>query len=122
NLIECKAVAADGGMNLIAGEQSVSIPALSGIAANDNVTFGARPEHIEIVDEADADVVATLDLSEQLGGETYLYCSADGLPQLTVHQLGQLPVQRGQQIHLRFNRECVHLFNADGRVIANGIA
>ena len=34
----------------------------------------------------------TLDLVEQLGGETYLYGSAPGLPQLTVRQDGQAPM------------------------------
>ncbi len=122
NLIECAVAGGDSGLDLVAGQQRVSIPALSGVSVDDKVTFGARPEHIEIVDEAEADLVATVDLSEQLGGETYLYCTADGLPQLTVHQLGQLPVHRGQQIHLRLTRDSLHLFNADGRVIANGIA
>ena len=57
--------------------------------------------------------------AEQLGGETYLYCDADGLPQLTVHQSGQLPVVKGQDLHLSFDRSKMHLFNAAGTVLAN---
>ena len=57
--------------------------------AGADITLGARPEHIDVVDEAQADLVITLDLVEQLGGETYLYGSAPGLPQMTVRQDGQ---------------------------------
>ncbi|MBO6755625.1 MAG: sn-glycerol-3-phosphate ABC transporter ATP-binding protein UgpC [Roseibium sp.] len=122
NLMEAKAVANGSGYHLNAGPQTVEVPSVPGLSDQSNVTFGARPEHIEIVDEASADVNATVELSEQLGGETYLYCNVDGLPQLTVHQLGQLPVERGETIHLRFDRAQMHLFGADGNVIANGIS
>ena len=122
NLIDAIVAAANGGFELVAGEQRVSIPPLGGISANDSVTFGARPEHIEIVDEADADISAVVDLSEQLGGETYLYCTPEGMQQLTVHQLGQLPIERGQRIFLRFDRSSMHLFDGAGQVIANGVS
>ncbi len=122
NLIDSTVAAANGGFELVAGEQRVSIPPLGGVSANDSVTFGARPEHIEIVEEADADISAVVDLSEQLGGETYLYCTPEGMQQLTVHQLGQLPIERGQRIFLRFDRSCMHLFDGAGQVIANGVS
>ena len=46
-----------------------------------------------------------MDFAEQPGGETYLYSSADGIDQLTVHQLGQLPVDKGTTLHLKFDQE-----------------
>ncbi len=98
----------------------MAIPSVDGVEPGDKVTFGARPEHIEIVGADDADMTATVDLTEQLGGETYVYCTVDGLPQLTVHQIGQLPVTRGEPIHLRFNRDAMHLFDASGKTIVNG--
>ena len=90
NLIEAVAEPSENGFELVSGVHRVAIPAIAGIEAHANVTFGARPEHIEIVEEADADISAVVDLSEQLGGETYLYCTPEGMSQLTVHQLGQL--------------------------------
>ncbi|MCP4315456.1 MAG: sn-glycerol-3-phosphate ABC transporter ATP-binding protein UgpC [Hyphomicrobiales bacterium] len=121
NLVEATTEQANGGIDLVAGLQRISLPAVDGLAAGQNVTFGGRPEHIEIVSDGDGDIVATVDLSEQLGGETYLYCTPEGMPQMTVHQLGQLPVERGQQINLRFNRSSMHLFDSSGQVIANGV-
>ncbi|MCR9138965.1 MAG: sn-glycerol-3-phosphate ABC transporter ATP-binding protein UgpC [Alphaproteobacteria bacterium] len=122
NLVEATVERSDGGFQLAAGDSHVSVPNIEGIREGHHVTFGSRPEHIEIVDEADADIVASVDLSEQLGGETYLYCTPEGMPQLTVHQLGQLPIERGQNIHLRLNRACMHLFDSEGNVIVNGVS
>jgi len=122
NLIEAVAEPADGGFHLVNNAHRIAVPTVSGIEAHAGLTFGARPEHIEIVDESEADISAVVDLSEQLGGETYLYCTPEGMPQLTVHQLGQLPVQRGERVHLRFMRDCLHVFDSDGQVIANGVA
>jgi multiple sugar transport system ATP-binding protein len=120
NLLEAEIAAGDGGFKLVAGGETMAIPSVDGVEPGDKVTFGARPEHIEIVGADDADMTATVDLTEQLGGETYVYCTVDGLPQLTVHQIGQLPVTRGEPIHLRFNRDAMHLFDASGKTIVNG--
>ncbi|MEM6460934.1 MAG: sn-glycerol-3-phosphate ABC transporter ATP-binding protein UgpC [Pseudomonadota bacterium] len=121
NLLDATSQRANGGVELVAGPQRIALPHVDGLAEAEKVTFGARPEHIEIVGEGEGDIVATVDISEQLGGETYLYCTPEGMPQLTVHQLGQLPVQRGQQINLRFDRASMHLFDATGKVVANGV-
>ena len=69
------------------------------------------------MDEAQADLVITLDLVEQLGGETYLYGSAPGLPQVTVRQDGQARYERNQRLGLRLRREWLHLFDADETAI-----
>ena len=121
NLIEAEASHASPDLKLVVGPMSIAVPAVEGCQPG-RVTFGVRPEHIEIVTGPDADIAATVDLTEQLGGETYLFCSAEGWPQLTVHQLGQLPVRRGETVHLRFNRAAMHLFDADGNVIVNGFS
>jgi multiple sugar transport system ATP-binding protein len=122
NLIEAQAEAAGEGIALVAGRTRVALPAMAGISPGDKVVYGIRPEHLELTDTADAaDFSVTIDLSEQLGGETYLYCNADGIPQLTVHQLGQLPIVEGQVLNLRLDRSRMHLFGADGQVIANGV-
>jgi len=121
NLVEAKVSMNGNGAHLESGGQAIHVPSVPGLDTQPSATYGVRPEHIAIVDEADADLRATVELSEQLGGETYLYCNADGLPQLTVHQLGQLPVERGQTVHLKFDRAQMHLFGADGNVLANGL-
>ncbi|MBM6594377.1 ABC transporter ATP-binding protein [Microvirga pudoricolor] len=95
----------------------VSVPSTGSAPVGSDITLGARPEHIDVVPEAEADVVIALDLVEQLGGETYLYGSAPGLPQITVRQDGQAGHERGQRLGLRLKREALHLFDADGHAI-----
>ena len=118
NLIEGAAV--DGA--LIVGDGRIAVPELPGLVAGSRITLGFRPEHILLVEPAEADFTAIVDYSEQLGGETYVYCSAEGMPQLTIHQPGQLPVQAGQVLNLAVDRPSIHLFDANGQAIANGIA
>ncbi len=57
-----------------------------------------------------------------MGDEAYLYCSAEGIDQITLRQHGQLPVTLGQKLGLRLHRSRMHLFDADGKVIVNGLA
>ena len=120
NLLKAEIADSVGGLALSVGGQLIAIPAVDGQKPGDKVTFGARPEHIAIVGDGEGDIDAKVDLTEQLGGETYIYCTADGLPQLTVHRAGQLPVRPGETVHLRFDRDEMHLFDAAGEMIANG--
>ena len=88
NLLPAR-VAGSGQVAVGSDARPIAVPSTGQAAVGADVTLGARPEHIDVVDEAQADLVITLDLVEQLGGETYLYGSAPGLPQLTVRQDGQ---------------------------------
>ena len=106
---------------LMAGSNRIGIPEIEGVSEGQELTLGIRPEHLEVVPGDDADVSASVDFSEQLGGETYFYCSADGLPQLTVHRTGQHPVENGEIIHFRLDRANLHLFDSQGQVITNGL-
>jgi multiple sugar transport system ATP-binding protein len=93
--------------------------ATGSFAAGASVTLGARPEHIALA-EGTADLAVTIDLVEQLGGETYLYGSAPSLPQITVRQSGQVPRERGDTLSLRFEPAHLHLFDADGQAVRPG--
>jgi ABC-type sugar transport system ATPase subunit len=95
----------------------ISVPMTDNAPPGADCTLGARPEHIDVVGEAEADLVITLELVEQLGGETYLYGSAPGLPPLTVRQEGQARYDRNQRLGLRLKRDALHLFDADGNAI-----
>lgn len=86
----------------------------------ENLVLGVRPENIEVADDGQADFTAKIAYSEQLGGETYFYCDVDGLPQITVHQMGQRSSTRGQALPLRLRRDQLHLFDANGLVIHHG--
>jgi len=117
NLIEATVTE---GPALVAGAARIALPANAPVRPGDKVSAGFRPEHIEIVDGA-GDIAVTVTFAEQLGGETYLYCAAEGLPQITVHRPGQLPFEKGAALTLRLDRSRLHLFDAEGKVIANGL-
>ena len=116
NLLPAR-VAASGQVTIGNDTRSIPLPSTGQTASGASITLGARPEHIDVVDETQADLVITVNLVEQLGGETYLYGSAPGLPELTVRQDGQARYDRNQRVGLRLKREALHLFDADGQAI-----
>jgi multiple sugar transport system ATP-binding protein len=121
NLVTAEVRAGESGPMLCAGATSVSLPRSAPIRPGDKVTYGFRPEHVALVHQDEGDIAATVDFAEQMGGETYLYCVAEGIEQITLRQHGQLPVALGQKLGLRLDRARMHLFDADGKVIVNGV-
>lgn len=113
---------AQGGINLVTGEHRIALPKISGITPGDKVTYGIRPEHMTVTDQDAADLNVRVEFSEQLGGQTYLYCSGAGSEDLTVHQMGQLKTQKGDTLHLALDRTQMHVFGANGAAIVNGIS
>jgi multiple sugar transport system ATP-binding protein len=116
NLLPAR-VAGSGQVTIGNDTRSIPLPSTGQTASGAGITLGARPEHIDVVDETQADLIITVNLVEQLGGETYLYGSAPGLPELTVRQDGQARYDRNQRVGLRLEREALHLFDADGHAI-----
>ncbi|MBL4627942.1 MAG: sn-glycerol-3-phosphate ABC transporter ATP-binding protein UgpC [Roseicyclus sp.] len=122
NLLSAQAERSEqGGIDLVSGTHRIALPELAGIAPGDKVTCGIRPEHITITHQDSADLTVTVEFAEQLGGETYLYCSGGGVADLTVHHMGQLNKQKGDTLHLALDRSQMHVFGADGAAIVNGI-
>lgn len=80
----------------------------------DAVTYGIRPEHVRLTDQADGTIPATAASVEQLGSESYLYCRLPGGQALTVHHPGQTSARRGDAVSLTFNAKDSHLFRTDG--------
>ena len=87
------------------------------VAPGAEVSLGIRPEHVEIAGE-DGALDLTVDLIEQLGGETFVYGSAADLPQLTLRLTGQSRLQRGDRIRVRFDPAHLHLFDESGLSLA----
>ncbi len=86
---------------------------------NSNYTLGIRPEHIEVTNKKDSDLIANVDFSEQLGSETYFYCKSKGINQLIVHHTGQYKINKGDELYLRFKRDSLHIFNENGMSVTN---
>ena len=122
NLVAADVTEGANGPVLRAGATAVALPASIPVRPGDKVTYGFRPEHITLAEPGEGDITATVEFAEQMGGATYLYCSAGGIDQITLQQAGQLPVTAGQQLSLRLDRSRMHLFDAEGQIIVNGIA
>jgi multiple sugar transport system ATP-binding protein len=122
NLIEATANQVADGWTLTAPNMSVPVPNVDGLINGAQCTVGIRPEHVSIATGGSGHTKAQVAFAEQLGGETYLYCDVGGSSQITVHQPGQLPVIKGQTLALHFALENMHLFDANGQVIANQVA
>ncbi len=106
---------------LKSGQTEIMINSLPDLVEGEACSFGIRPEHIKLANADDADASVIVELTEQLGGETYIYCRSEDLGAFNVHQAGQIPVKRGEPLHLNFERSSLHLFDKDGKVLANGI-
>jgi sn-glycerol 3-phosphate transport system ATP-binding protein len=83
------------------------------------VLFGIRPEHLEPCSEADAKLVADIDLIEPLGSETLVYghLAADGGARIAV-RLPSSARARAGRLPLRYDAAAAHYFHpATGRRI-----
>uniref|UniRef100_A0A9E8A041 Sn-glycerol-3-phosphate ABC transporter ATP-binding protein UgpC n=1 Tax=Bosea sp. NBC_00436 TaxID=2969620 RepID=A0A9E8A041_9HYPH len=90
--------------------------ATGSLAAGSKVTLGIRPEHLELAPEGQG-LPLTIELVERLGGESYLYGSAAGLPQITLKLDGQSEHERGHSVPLAFPQQKLHLFDEAGQAI-----
>ena len=119
NLLPAKVRSDDGVLRLMLGENELIFDRpTSGLKAGATLTLGARPEHIAIVSEG-GDLSLSIDLVEQLGGETFVYASTPGLPQITLRQDGQTRLKRGDTVAIRFAPGQLHLFDEAGTAVAS---
>ncbi|POR55234.1 ABC transporter ATP-binding protein [Bosea psychrotolerans] len=116
NLLPARA-AGQGAVALGEAGQEVDLGRETALTAGTSVTLGIRPEHIALAGEGEAGLAMTVDLVERLGGESYLYGSAPGLPQITVRLDGQTSHGRGDRVALRFAPAHLHLFDAAGKAL-----
>ena len=108
-------------MNLFAGRSTETMPGSapspspvrpeqSAAATSPAVTIGVRPEAMAVV--ADGGLEATVDVVEELGSESFLYCHVDGhdLP-VVARTEGLSTATQGDRIWLRPEVSAVHLFD-----------
>ena len=79
----------------------------------DRVTIGIRPEHIQTGQNGGYQVESEVNVSEQLGGESYLYATLAGGQKIVVHSPGQSGARRGDRIPITFPMSSCHVFRND---------
>ncbi len=80
-------------------------------------SIGIRPEHVEITNPDDADFAASIEIVEKLGAESlvYLQTDASGASPITMRTSPEDPLRDGETVHVRLNRDRIHIFGADGQ-------
>jgi ABC-type sugar transport system ATPase subunit len=87
----------------------------SSLAAGTSVTLGIRPEDILVGGPSTEDGIAgTIDLVEAIGAESYISVSiAPGVNGI-FRAMGKARFTEGEGVVLRFPRESIHIFDAQG--------
>ncbi|MGY8790902.1 MAG: ABC transporter ATP-binding protein [Pseudomonadales bacterium] len=82
------------------------------------VVVGIRPEHFVLTDTENADIFVNIEYSEQLGGQTFLYCAHNNTEptdseQITVLVQGQHILDENETVGLTVQAEKIYYFDAD---------
>lgn len=93
----------------------ISLPHLPG--SGRATELGIRPEHIDVVNPDQGDLMAVADVVEHLGSDTNIYVQVDGVGPLMVRKHGNIPARTGERLGLRIRPENVHLFAPDGTAL-----
>ncbi|POF28580.1 ABC transporter ATP-binding protein [Roseibium marinum] len=82
------------------------------------VRLGVRPEHISVTGPDEGHhCTGTVEVTEYLGSDTFLYVALDGLETVLVRISGSETVEEGSRIGLKFDETRMHFFDADDQAI-----
>ncbi|MDP2739164.1 MAG: sn-glycerol-3-phosphate ABC transporter ATP-binding protein UgpC [Pseudorhodobacter sp.] len=109
NLITGVARRDGAGARIIADGLALPAPVVPGLNEGRRVTWGIRPEHLEL---ADSGLAATVVVVEPTGSETHVLLRFGGHDAVAVFR-DRHAFQPGQVVHLAPRTELVHLFDAD---------
>ena len=111
------------GLEIYVFSQSMSLPIELPISDGSPVHVGIRPEHLELVAPDSGDLNAVVNLTEQLGSETFVHCSPGDTDQSwVVKDPGQVFIRTGERVGLRIPWDQVHAFDAEsGRLLKNKV-
>jgi ABC-type sugar transport system ATPase subunit len=88
------------------------------LAPGAKASLGVRPEHVRLTEPGQGEADMAVELTEQLGGESYIYGALAGGVRLVVRLAGQTRVKRGENVGIDFGGSlALHLFGADGLAI-----
>lgn len=79
------------------------------VSVGQDVTLGVRPNHLKVA-EGDVHISVKVRSTEQLGGESFLYCRTASDTSVTVQLSGQTKVKQGTEVGFLADLSEVHLF------------
>ena len=87
------------------------------LAAGTRLSFGVRPEHLQVVAAATGMLQAEVLVAERLGGETYFHVRVAGRGMIA-RVTGDSGVSVGETVGLSFDPAQAHFFVPDGRRVS----
>lgn len=91
-------------------EYNLSADTVTELGSVTDLVFGVRPDAIEIVDDSEATVLATISVVEPMGDRQYLHLDVNG-HDVTATTDEEILVHEGERIGLLFSEDSIHLFN-----------
>lgn len=91
-------------------EYNLSEDTVAELGTATDLVLGVRPDAIEIVDDNEATVAATVSVVEPMGDRQYLHLDVNG-HDVTATTDEEILVQEGEKIGLLFPEDSIHLFN-----------
>lgn len=87
--------------------------------AGESIQVGIRPEHLLLAAPGDGGVPGTVAATEYLGNDMYAYIALNGVrgDPLVMRLHANAGIAAGEQVHVGFPPEYLHLFDAQGRRI-----
>ncbi|GLO61699.1 ABC transporter ATP-binding protein [Vibrio sp. MACH09] len=89
------------------------------VTIGEEITFGIRPEHLLINDEADIKINFQSEVVERLGNSTYMFGQSSGVDSFKVHLPGDQEVNSYEKVLLSCVASDVHLFDKQGLCITS---
>lgn len=79
-----------------------------------NVSLGIRPEHLVVSDSEAYDVSGVVNLVESIGSDVFLDVEVAEKTSMKVRAPASFRIHEGDRVGLKFPRDCIHLFDAEG--------
>jgi multiple sugar transport system ATP-binding protein len=119
-------IGADGTFELATGG-SVRAQGLThagpALAPGEAATLGVRPEHLRLTEAGTGDADLHVELTEQLGGESYVYGELAPGAKIVARLTGQTRIKRGERVGLDLGGSAaLHLFDDKGAARARRVA
>jgi len=95
-------------------EARITLPIKETLSKGASVRLGIRPEHIALANDANFKIALQAEVTEQLGGESYIYARAHSGERLVVQQQGYSAVKAGENVAFTFNADQAFLFSQEG--------
>lgn len=77
-------------------------------------SLGIRAEDLDIVEANNGDIVVKVEVVENLGERALIYCRQANGEEIVADDTGNSAIKVGDEVHLKFKRSGVHLFDSNG--------